>query len=160
MARFVTLPGTVGGGRVRAMAGDLIFDPFPELLDMGYQPQETWIDVQDESGLTVRRQLLDRDGRVVVPGGWLSDGYSIPGWLQWLVGAAHGHGCEAAYVHDWLLGALRMADAGQGLAGDRMFLWGMRSLGVSWFRRRLYYRAVRWFGDAYRCYLEWKESNT
>ncbi len=158
MAQFITLPGTVESeGKHRHLADDLIFDPFPELFDLGFQRTTTFVSVKDENGVEAQRQLLDSNGFVVVPKGWPSDGYSIPNGLQWLVGKRHGSGCEAAYMHDWVMGALRLSDIDQGLAGDRMFLWGMRARGVSWFRRRLYYRAVRWFGDAYRCYLDWKQ---
>ena len=90
---------------------------------------------------------------LTAPAGTTTDGASIPRFFWRIIGPPMtGRYRQAAVIHDagytgdlqWRLeGALREYDR---KAMDALFLRLMEALGVSWWRRRLMYLAVRWFG--------------
>jgi len=105
----------------------------------------------DELHATImgRRIKLDCDftaGDVTVPAGFISDFASIPR-LFWRVLPPWGEYNRAAVVHDYLYRTHLRTRAG----ADDLFLALMVELGVSRWKRRVMYRAVRMFGArAYR----------
>ena len=90
---------------------------------------------------------------LTAPKGMPTDGASIPRFFWRLIGPPMtGRYRQAAVIHDagytgdlqWRIdGALREYDR---KAVDALFLRLMKALGVPWWRRRLMYLAVRWFG--------------
>ena len=83
---------------------------------------------------------------LVVPRGMLTDLASVPPVFRSLVSRV-GPWLEAAVVHDFLTIAWRVLD-GKGTARRRLFaddvMWAaMDAAGVSWWRKRLIYGAVR-----------------
>ncbi len=78
--------------------------------------------------------------RVVVPVGFISDGASIPRIAQSLIGGPwSGRYSESAVIHDYLYETMPITKR----KADRIFLDGMKILGVIWWRRNLMYLAVR-----------------
>ncbi|MDP6546128.1 MAG: DUF1353 domain-containing protein [Phycisphaerae bacterium] len=90
---------------------------------------------------------------LIAPAGTTTDGASIPRFFWRLIGPPMtGRYRQAAVIHDagytgdlqWRIdGALREYDR---KAMDALFERLMKALGVSWWRRRMMYLAVRWFG--------------
>lgn len=86
--------------------------------------------------------LTDNPEDVIrIQAGYITDLASVPRIL-WALFPPHGRYAKAAIIHDWLYdNALRTKkDA------DRIFLDGMRVLGVPRWRRMIMYSAVRLFG--------------
>lgn len=84
---------------------------------------------------------------VVVPAGFLTDGATIPWFLRWIVSPWGDHG-QAAAVHDYLVEYASLYQNNERVTIDRkttdsIFNTAMRASGVSTFKRRLMYCAVR-----------------
>jgi hypothetical protein len=62
--------------------------------------------------------------------------------MFWSIVPPHGKYAVAAIVHDFLY----RTGKGTKKEADDLFLEMMEHLGVPWFRRKIMYRAVRWFG--------------
>lgn len=79
--------------------------------------------------------------RIVVPRGFSTDFASVPRVL-WSVAPPIGRHTMAAVVHDWLyykkIGSRKWADL--------VFYEAMKRSSTGWWRRQIYYRAVRLFG--------------
>ena len=83
-------------------------------------------------------------GRIVVPGGFISDLNSIPRFLWWA--STPSDYPEAGVTHDWLY----CSQAGQKLADDT-YLELLRASGMGFARAQSRYAALRLFGGpAYR----------
>lgn len=80
---------------------------------------------------------------VTVPKGFLTDFASVPKCL-WSICPPRGKYTQAAVLHDYLY----QTGAGRNYA-DEWFLIFMEELGVSWWRRRAMWAAVRVFGWRY-----------
>lgn len=82
--------------------------------------------------------------RVVIPAGFATDLASVPRvpFAFWLAGDT---GRKAGLVHDWLY----VAKLCPRVTADAVFLEALAAEGVPTWRRRLMYRAVRWFGGAH-----------
>ena len=80
----------------------------------------------------------------MVPTGFLHDFASVPRIVWPLVGPVGNH-AEAAVLHDWLYQAqpCSRADA------DGIFSRCLQEAGLSWWKRRAMFRAVRLFGWRY-----------
>ncbi len=96
---------------------------------------------------------IKADAYYIAPKGTLTDGASIPRFFwRWIGPPMTGKYRQAAVIHDAAYtGALQwfIDDTEVGYdrkAADGLFLRLMKVLGVSWWRRRLMYNAVRWFG--------------
>lgn len=81
------------------------------------------------------------DDAITVPAGFVTDFASIPRWL-WSIFPPAGAWAKASVIHDYLYRTQTRTKA----EADHIFLEAMEVLGVGWFKRRLMYRAVRWFG--------------
>ncbi len=80
-----------------------------------------------------------------VPRGFETDGPSIPRRLRGVVSAV-GNQFQPAIAHDFTY----LNDTGlTKKQADQLFLDGMKSLGVPWYRRRVMYLAVRSFGKGH-----------
>lgn len=80
---------------------------------------------------------------IVVPIGFISDGASIPEFAWSLIGSPwSGKYSEAAVIHDFLY----FEGKGKRKIADKIFLYGMKILGVSLWKRLLMYRIVRLCG--------------
>ena len=80
---------------------------------------------------------------VKVPIGFISDGASIPRFAWSIIGSPWGGKyTEAAIIHDYLYFTRTTTRK----YADKIFILGMRDLGVSWWRRVTMYRSVRSFG--------------
>lgn len=98
-----------------------------------------------------RRIMLDQPftaAGVTVPAGFVSDFASIPRAF-WRVLPPWGEYNRAAVVHDYLYRTHEMTRA----EADETFLVIMGALGVASWKRRIMYRAVRWFGG--RAWNRW-----
>ena len=85
----------------------------------------------------------------IVPAGFLTDGASVPR-MFWSVCPPMSNYTNAAVLHDYLYhkalnGNLRPCGYTREEADD-LFLAAMEFLGVARWRRKIMYRAVRWFG--------------
>lgn len=76
---------------------------------------------------------------VIVPAGFISDGFSIPKIVTSLIGSPWGKGAKSAIIHDFGYHVQQTTRK----EADRMFLEGMKILGVSWWRRGTMYNCVR-----------------
>lgn len=91
-------------------------------------------------------------GKITIPGGFETDFASVP-QLFWSVVPPMGKYFIAAVLHDYLyrvpisrkLGAGRCIDREK---ADKVFLEELRDVKVSWWKRRLMYRAVRLGGNS------------
>lgn len=81
---------------------------------------------------------------ITVPAGFICDLASIPPIARPLF-PVNGDWTEAAVIHDWLYDG----KIGSRERADEIFLEAMEDLGVSWWRRRIMYRAVRLGGWLY-----------
>lgn len=84
---------------------------------------------------------------VRVPIGFETDLASIPKGLRWFISQNEDHR-KAAVLHDWLY--FKSGDLDFLLfnreESDELFLKAMEVSGVSWFKRKIMFRAVRAFG--------------
>ena len=90
--------------------------------------------------------------RITVPQGFMTDFASIPR-IFWNILAPTGKHGKAAVIHDWLY---RSHSCSRKKAYN-IFYEAMCVLGVSWWKRALMYRAVRWFGA--KAYDDMKEKH-
>lgn len=89
----------------------------------------------------------DENRWVYIAAGYLSDGASVPKWLQWLIPPWGKYG-QAAVVHDRLCETLAIYNAGQveiitRARGDGIFREAMAALNVNELLRNTMYWAVR-----------------
>ena len=105
-----------------------------------------------ESGLVYYSRLLG--DCVYVPGGFKSDGASVPQFL-WDRMPPFGRYLEAAIVHDLycFLGEEGRSPIDYRMAA-RVFREAMGVCGVGWWRRNVMYFAVRWFGPSFSATLK------
>jgi hypothetical protein len=86
-------------------------------------------------------------GAVIARKGYITDGASIPDIVFPIVGSPwEGKYPKIAVIHDWLCSTEGVTHNGALISKkdtDRIFLEGMKYLGVSWWRRNAMYRAVR-----------------
>jgi len=77
-----------------------------------------------------------------VPTGFVTDFFSVPSWCRWLI-PANGDGNQAAVVHDWLYKT--QARVYNRRECDLIFadLLSIEKLGVSKFKQKLIFWAVR-----------------
>jgi hypothetical protein len=82
-------------------------------------------------------------GVITVPGGFITDGASIPRCF-WNILAPFGEYFEAAIIHDYLYSPhnRRFTRA----QADAIFKEAMFNVGIGWLKRETIYRAVRAFG--------------
>lgn len=80
-------------------------------------------------------------GEIIVPKGFVTDFASVPRFF-WRIIPPWGRYSPAAVVHDYLY---YIGDFGKRRA-DLVFLELMKRLGVSYWKRRVMYYAVKWFG--------------
>jgi len=90
----------------------------------------------------------DQFGDITCPQQYLTDGASIPRWLQPLVGSPwSGKYPRAAVIHDWLcFSEGEILGSNQKLTkkeSDQLFLEMLEFLGVGFFKRQRMYYAVR-----------------
>jgi hypothetical protein len=82
-------------------------------------------------------------GRVEVPAGFETDFSSVPRLpLAYLLAGDTAH--EAAVIHDYLYVSKQVEKK----TADAVFLEAMELSGVAWWRRKVMYRAVSWFGGS------------
>lgn len=93
---------------------------------------------------------------VTAPKGTFTDGASIPRFFWRVIGGPMtGKYRMAAVIHDaGYTAKLQWRQFAMDIKYDRkdvdeLFLRLMKALGVSWWRRRMMYRAVRWFGGGH-----------
>lgn len=83
---------------------------------------------------------------VGVPIGFVTDAASIPPPVQPIVGSPwYGNYVEPSVIHDWLYFSKKTSRR----EADKIFVEGMKVKGVSWWKRRLMYRAVRIAGGIF-----------
>lgn len=83
-----------------------------------------------------------------VPKGFLWDGASIPKATQWLIGKPIGKYSLGALLHDWLYASRILGNTKEArLKADELFYQVMEQLDISWWKRKLMYRAVRLGGS-------------
>lgn len=82
---------------------------------------------------------------VVVPVGFSSDGASVPRFM-WAIYPPFGAYLEAAVVHDYFC----VSHSVDSVTAAKVFLEAMEACGVSKWRRRKMYFAVRWFGPRFK----------
>lgn len=78
---------------------------------------------------------------IVVPTGFMTDFASVPR-IFWAIIPPDGKYTAAAIVHDFLYSTQERGRK----ETDKIFINAMKSLGVSWWKRNIMYRAVRLFG--------------
>ena len=111
-------------------------------------------DTGDEFELAYDFVVRIGDGTTLTaPAGTTTDGASIPRFFWRLIGPPMtGRYRQAAVIHDAGYTAdLQWCVDGASIEYDRkavdaLFLQLMKALGVPWWRRRMMYLAVRWFG--------------
>ena len=81
------------------------------------------------------------EDKIVVPKGFETDLASVP-WPASMLIPKSGKYNQAAVLHDWLYNQQERPRA----ECDKIFLEAMEVVGVSLAKRRIMYRAVRWFG--------------
>ncbi len=82
------------------------------------------------------------DVLVEIPVGAKSDLASIPQWALSFLGGKIGKHIQPAIVHDYLYRHAKEFGFTRAEV-DLMFLHGMKSMGVGWFKRKVMYGAVR-----------------
>lgn len=93
-----------------------------------------------------------------VPKGFLWDGASIPKFAQKIIGKPMGKYALAGLLHDWLYSSRILGNSERGRKeADKLFLLAMRCLKISWWRRKVMYRAVRIGG--FSSYFDTDERN-
>lgn len=104
--------------------------------------------------------LYGQSYRFYCPSGMWTDGASIPRFFWRVIGHPMQLPCvKAAVVHDaGYMGKLEWChlEDGEWVAEehtrkeiDQLFMALMKALGISWWRRRMMYLAVRWFGGSH-----------
>lgn len=105
--------------------------------------------------LTIRR-VSDRDYKVIgyisytnndfiikVTEGFVTDGASMPKFAWRIIGSPFtGKYVESAVIHDSLYRTHKLTKE----TADKLFLEMMKVSGVRWWKRKLMYYAVKWFG--------------
>ncbi len=79
---------------------------------------------------------------ISIPVGYVTDGASIPRFLWSIVGHPLAEYAQSAVVHDIIYGDKRYTRK----KCDQIFLEAMKVQGVSLWKRRIIYRALRMFG--------------
>ena len=79
---------------------------------------------------------------VIIPAGFKSDGASIPKIAWSLIGSPWGKYAKSAVIHDYLYRTQTTTRK----EADKIFLDGMKILGVSWWRRGTMFNCVRLAG--------------
>ena len=100
--------------------------------------------LEDYSARVLRRFGCENEyavGTITVPAGFRTDFASVPRAL-WSILPPWGKYSPAAVVHDWLY----YCGMYPRVVADEIFLFLMERVGVSWWKRRIMYRAVRTFG--------------
>lgn len=99
----------------------------------------------DEYVTTAVIDFILPDGRVCrIPKGFLWDGASIPKFAQGVIGRPMGDYALAGLIHDWLYCSRILGNNDNGRKkSDELFLLTMKCLDISWWRRKIMYRAVR-----------------
>ena len=82
------------------------------------------------------KNLLDW---VIIPATFVTDGFSIPPIVYSLIGSSWSIGARASVIHDYLY----YTQTTTRKQADKIFLDGMKILGVSWWRRGTMYNCVR-----------------
>ena len=97
------------------------------------------------------KDLISIEKQIVVPTGFLTDMASVPKVGRAFVSRV-GRYTEATVLHDWLYTYHKLHtkeniiyDEARAFS-DLLFLEVMKYMGVSWYRRTMIYRTVRWFG--------------
>ncbi len=90
----------------------------------------------------------DSNEVIRIPKGFITDGASIPKIFWSIIGGPWGKYGYAAVVHDYLYHTKKYTRK----KSDQIFLEAMKVLGVSWWKRRIMYQAVRWAG-----WIPWKK---
>jgi hypothetical protein len=91
--------------------------------------------------------FVSSKGKLEIPAGFITDGYSVPSWL-WSWCNPFAAGMEASLFHD-LNYSEACPYAFTRKEADDLLLEGMAACGVPWLRRQAIYRAVRLFGWRY-----------
>ena len=108
-------------------------------LDARQETEEYW-------RLLAPLVYVDDDGSVIeVPAGFPTDFASIPRGL-WNIFPKSGLHNKAAVVHDWLC-VTKPMDSDEAHA---VFYRALGACGVSWWKKRLMYWAVKWFGPKFK----------
>ncbi len=108
---------------------------FPEHLEGRFVGSERW-------KLIKRFIYHNPPTHIVVPVGFITDGASVPkvGIIRRLIGDPwSGKYARAAVIHDYGYFSQIMPR----IVVDKIFLNGMKILGVSWWRRGIMYNAIR-----------------
>lgn len=113
-----------------------------------FKPSELWVVWEP---LLVFIQHYPALGRFTVPKGFQTDLASIPAPWRW-IWPPHGHYTEAAVVHDWLYTENQVTK----YLADFAFLMLMREYGVKEWKCKMFYWAVRKFGNPARSRREFK----
>lgn len=93
---------------------------------------------------TPNDKILTEGHPVFVPKGFITDGASVPRMLWWLFPPVGDRYSKAAVLHDFMYSTQMFGRS----RADKIFLEAMEALGVSWWKRRTLYSAVRVFGHA------------
>ena len=83
--------------------------------------------------------------------GYISDFFSVPVWLRWLLPRSQETGNQCAVLHDKLYDTHERTRK----ESDRIFLESMKVKGIAKWKRGAIYYAVRLFGNA-----AWKRGDT
>ena len=118
---------------------------FTQNLTLTYLPKtNTWV---TEREFTYYVGKKGSDDKVMVPKGFHTDLASVP-WPASMIIPKSGRGNQAAVLHDYLY----YCHDRERKNCDCIFLESMKVLGVSWWKRKTMYRAVRSFG-----WIPWKK---
>jgi len=138
------------------MAVDLekIQERFPHSLDLTFLEDDKFYLIGDFVYKSVKF------GDITCPEMYLTDGTSIPRWLQLIGSPWSGKYPRAAVIHDWLcfsegeiIGADKRLTKKE---SDQVFLEMLEFLGVGSIKRHIMYRAVR----IARLKFEWEKNPT
>lgn len=112
-------------------------------LDARAIPKGNWLLLSD-------LDFLYEECLIRAPKGFISDLASIPKGLRWLISVNEDHR-QAAVIHDFLYSKKGEIDffMFSRAEADEVFLYAMKVSGVSWWKRKLMFRAVR-LGGWYR----------
>ena len=86
---------------------------------------------------------------ITVPEGFITDFASIPKGVRWIIGGPLGKYSKAAVIHDFLFATQQRSFR----ETNKIFLEGMKVLGVPWWRRTILYSAVATGG-----FISWMSS--
>ena len=141
------------GRRLAVLTADVLFGYDREMLTL----DEALLDKGVPAGL-LEDEFYYNPSIIIVPKNYVTDFASIPIWARWLI-PPFGEHAEAAIVHDWLYS---VGLPNQRKTADLIFYAAMRQDGVSEFRSKLIYSAVRvggglGYGDGSRA-TPWTQS--